>query len=894
MPAGKKIYLFIFGLVFLVLPLVFTVLNLYTDWLFFTETGFVAVFLKSFYARVGTGIFFGAVFLVFVLANIIAANRTVFPQREFFAIEGIIHPLRTGNIEKLVKPLTVIAGIVLAVFAGQWGALRWEEVLLFGNSLDMGAVDPILGKDIGFYLFRLPLIEVLKGFAGFTLATTIILVAANYLLRGGIIIEQGMFSVDRRVKNHTGILAGLFILIVGFGFYLDTFRLLFSAHGVVSGAGYTDINAKLFFYRILIFITPAAALLFMAGILKGSARLAFIPPAVILAVYGIGIIAYPSLLQKLKVAPNELALETPFIEHSIKFTRMGYDLERIEVMPFDVDYNLTSRDIEKNDATIKNIRLWDHSPLLRTYSQLQQIRTYYKFADVDNDRYTVNGEYMQVMLSPRELSYNDLPSKSWINERLIFTHGNGITMGPVSRISKEGLPEFIIKDIPPASSADLKVTRPEIYYGELSNDYVIVKTKVPEFSYPTSGENIYTTYNGSGGVRLDSFLKRVLFAAKFGTEKILLSTDISRESRILYNRNIAERVRKIAPFLLFDKDPYIVVTKDGKLNWIIDAYTTSHRMPYSKPLNREVNYIRNSVKVVVDAYNGSMNFYVSDPSDVIIKVYSRIFPEMFRPLNAMPEELRRHIRYPQMFLQAQASMFASYHMTDPKVFYNKENLWEVPSFGEKTMEPYYTIMKLPGGTKEEYILLLPYVPAKRDNLAAWLAARCDGPNYGKLLAYTFPRDRLIYGPKQVDARINQDSYISQQLTLWGQHGSQVIRGSLLVIPIERSLLYVQPLYLAASDKVGLPELRRVIVAYENEVVMEENLEIALNRLFGSKKSFGKMPEKAAGTAKVPTADLSKEALKAFERAVELQRQGNWAGYGEELRRLEQVLKKMAK
>jgi len=894
MPVGKKMYLFFFGLVFLILPLVFTVLNLYTDWLFFTETGFAAVFLKSLSTKVGAGLFFGIVFLVFSMANILAANRIIFPQREFFAIEGIIHPLRTGNIEKLVKPLTVIAGIVLAVFAGQWGALRWEEVLLFGNSLDMGTVDPILGKDIGFYLFRLPLIEVLKGFAGFTLITTIILAAANYLLRGGIIVEQGMFSVDRRVKNHIGILAGLFILIIGFGFYLDTFRLLFSAHGVVSGAGYTDINAKLFFYRVLIFLTPVAALLFMAGILKGSVKLAAVPPAIVLAIYGIGIIAYPSLLQKLKVAPNELVLETPFIEHSIKFTRLGYDLERIEVMPFDVDYNLTSRDIEKNDATIKNIRLWDHSPLLRTYSQLQQIRTYYKFADVDNDRYTVNGEYMQVMLSPRELSYNDLPSKSWINERLIFTHGNGITMGPVSRISKEGLPEFIIKDIPTVSSADLRVTRPEIYYGELSNDYVIVKTKVPEFSYPTSGENIYTTYNGSGGVRLDSFLKRVLFASKFGTEKILLSTDISRESRILYNRNIADRVRKIAPFLLFDKDPYLVVTKDGKLNWIIDAYTTSHRMPYSKPLNREVNYIRNSVKVVVDAYNGSVNFYISDPSDVIIKVYSKIFPEMFRPLNVMPDELLRHIRYPQMFLQVQASMFASYHMTDPKVFYNKENLWEVPAFGEKTMEPYYTIMKLPGGTKEEYILLLPYVPAKRDNLAAWLAARCDGSNYGKLLAYTFPRDRLIYGPKQVDARINQDSYISQQLTLWGQHGSQVIRGSLLVIPIERSLLYVQPLYLAASDKVGLPELRRVIVAYENEVVMEENLEIALNRLFGSKKSSGKTPETTAGPSKVPTADLSKEALRAFEKAVELQRQGNWAGYGDELRRLEQVLKKMAR
>ncbi|MCJ7482423.1 MAG: UPF0182 family protein, partial [Thermodesulfovibrionales bacterium] len=478
--------------------------------------------------------------------------------------------------------------------------------------------------------------------------------------------------------------------------------------------------------------------------------------------------------------------------------------------------------------------------------------------------------------------------------RLIFTHGNGITLGPVSRISREGLPEFMIKDIPPVSQSDLKVTRPEIYYGELSNNYVIVKTKVPEFSYPTSEGNVYTTYEGSGGVRLGSLFKRALFSVKFKTEKILLSSDISGESKILYYRNILDRVRTVAPFLLFDQDPYMIVTKDGRLVWIVDAYTVSSRMPYSKPTERRINYIRNSVKVVIDAYNGSLGFYVSDSSDILIKVYSKIFPDIFKSLKEMPEELRQHIRYPHRLLQIQASMFAAYHMTDPKVFYNKENLWEVPAFGEVLMEPYYTIMKLPGEKKEEYILLLPYTPAKRDNLAAWLAARCDEPNYGKLLIYTFPRDRLIFGPKQVDARINQDSYISQQLTLWGQHGSEVIRGSLLVIPIERSLLYVQPLYLAASDKVGLPELRRVIVAYENDVVMEENLELALQRLFGAKKALTGRADGAAVDIKTTATDLAKEAMRVFERAIELQRQGNWAGYGEEIKKLEQLLKRIAK
>jgi uncharacterized membrane protein (UPF0182 family) len=895
---GRAFYLILIGFIFFVVPLFFSALNMYADWLFFEETGYTDVFIKALSTKIAVGVSFGISFLAFVAANLIIVNRIDFPGRNIFVVENTIYQISGSGIQRVIKPLSIVAGIAVAFFVGQWGAMKWEDFLLFKNSINMNISDPILGRDIGFYIFRLPFIEALKGFAGFALAFTMILAAANYFIRGGISVTERSFSIDRRVTRHIGILAGLFIFNMGFGFYLDTFRLLFSNYGVVFGAGYADINAKLFSYKILIVVTPLAGIVFMAGILKGFKRLAVIPLIVILMIYIAGIIVYPSVLQKFKVGPNELVLETPYIEHNIKFTRMGYDLDRIKVIPFDADYNLVAGDIEKNDATIKNIRLWDHSPILRTYSQLQQIRTYYKFADVDNDRYTINGEYMQVMLSPRELSYNDLPSRTWINERLTFTHGYGIALGPVSRISKEGLPEFIVKDIPPISHADLKVTRPEIYYGELSNDYVIVKTKVSEFSYPTTEGNVYTSYEGAGGVKLDSIFKKALFSIKFKTEKIILSADITRDSRILYYRNILERVKILAPFLLFDTDPYLVVTKDGGLAWIIDAYTVSSRMPYSKPIDRNINYIRNSVKVVVDAYSGVVSFYVSDPDDVIIKVYSTIFPDMFKSLTDMPEDMRKHIRYPQRFLQIQASIFASYHMTDPQVFYNKENLWEVPAFGEKPMEPYYTIMKLPGEkpekNKEEYILLLPYNPAKRDNLAAWLAARCDEPNYGKLVVYTFPRDRLIYGPKQVDARINQDSYISQQLTLWGQRGSQVIRGSLLVIPIERSLLYVQPLYLAAADKVGLPELRRVIVAYENEVLMEENLEIALQRLFGAKKDVVRKTGGDIDDARDSSADLAKEAVRIFQRAVEMQRQGNWAGYGEEIKRLEQILKRMAK
>jgi uncharacterized membrane protein (UPF0182 family) len=890
----RKKTVILFLLILFILPLAFSLVKLYTNWLFFEETGFTSVFTTTLLAKIGAGAIFAAVTFAFVIVNAAIANRAKFPNARIFMEGRNIYQFKRDEAAVLVKPLSILAAAVLALLAGQWGAMHWEKFLLFRNMVSFGTNDPVLGKDVGFYLFSLPLLEMLKSSFTFLIFVTAVMVTGIYYVRGGISITPRGQQIDARVRKHLGVLAGIFMLGVSAGFYFDSFHLLFSGDGAVYGAGYTDVNARLLAYRVLYILTPIAAILMAAGIWKGSWRKSLLAPAVVFLVYGIGIIAYPALLQKFKVAPNELALEMPYIENNIKFTRVGYNLDKIETIPFDVDYKLSAADIVKNTATIKNIRLWDHAPLLRTYSQLQQIRTYYKFFDVDNDRYKVNGQYTQVMLSPRELSYNDLPSRTWINERLVFTHGNGLTLGPVSRISEEGLPEFFIKDIPAVSLADIKVAKPEIYYGELSNEYVIVKTKVPEFSYPTATGNINTIYDGKGGVPLDSFFRKVMYAINFKTEKILLSSDITPKSRILYYRNINERIKTVAPFLTFDADPYMVVAGDGRLKWIIDAYTVSNRLPYSQPISGGINYMRNSVKVVVDAYDGTLDFYVIDPNDVFIKVYGRTYPGLFKPITAMPADLRAHIRYPHRFLQIQAAMFASYHMTDPKVFYNKENLWEVPVIGEKMMEPYYTIMKLPGEKNEEYILLLPFTPAKRDNLAAWLTARCDEPNYGKLLVYTFPRDRLIYGPKQIDARINQDSYISQQLTLWNQHGSEVIRGSMLVIPIEKSLLYVQPLYLAAADKAGLPELRRVIVAFGNEVVMENNLELALQKLFGGKQIPAAEPEAVEMKGAASQTDLAREAMRIFEKATALQRQGDWAGYGEELHKLQQILQQMAK
>ncbi|MDD2732297.1 MAG: UPF0182 family protein [Desulfuromonadaceae bacterium] len=888
----KSKFILVLVLVTVVLPFVSSLINYYTDWLFFVETGFASVFTTTLYAKTGVGLLFGLFLYAVIMANLSYANRAKFPYSGISIVGGGNFRVNRDDAIRFVKPLALLVTVILSFLAASWGALRWEEVLLFMNRVDVGTVDPVIGKDIGFYLFSMPFWEALRGFAGFALLAAAAVSAVVYYIRGGIILTERGASVDEKVRRHLAVLVGLFACAIAAGFYLDSFRLLFSNNGSFYGAGYVDVNSRLLTCKILTFLTPLAGIVLAAGIWKGAWRVALLPPLVVVVLYVIGIRVYPALLQKFKVSPNELALETPYIENNIKFTRFGFDLEKIETVPFDVDTKLTAADIANNDATIKNIRLWDHAPLLKTYSQLQQIRTYYKFFDVDNDRYKVNGQYSQVMLSPRELSYADLPSKNWINERLIFTHGNGITFGPVSRISKEGLPEFFVKDIPPVSLADIKVTRPEIYFGELSNDYVVIKTKVPEFSYPTATGNINTTYAGKGGVPIDSLLKKALFAAKFKTEKILLSSDITAESRIIYNRNINERVRAIAPFLHFDGDPYMVVDAGGRLKWIIDAYTYSDRLPYSKPIQGGINYMRNSVKATIDAYDGTVDFYISDPNDVLAKAYTRMFPGLFKPLTAMPADLRTHVRYPHQFLQLQAAMFAAYHMTDPKVFYNKENLWQVPSLGEKPMEPYYTIMKLPGEKVEEYILLLPFTPSKRDNLAAWLTARCDGENYGKIRAYTFPRDRLIYGPKQIDARINQDSFISQQLTLWNQRGSEVIRGSLLVIPIEKSLLYVQPLFLAA-DKAGLPELKRVIVAFGDQVVMEENLELALQRLFGGKKAVVAAAAMAPSGPKASPAALAKEAMTVYEKATTLQRQGNWAGYGEELRKLEQILKRMA-
>ena len=535
-------------------------------------------------------------------------------------------------------------------------------------------------------------------------------------------------------------------------------------------------------------------------------------------------------LQQLVVTPDEQQREAPYLVHNIAATRQAFDLDagrgagRLGRRPADA-----GQDIEDNAETINNVRLWDHQPLLDTFAQIQEIRTYYEFASVDNDRYVVDGEYRQTMVSSRELNSDSLPNRSWINERLQYTHGFGVALGPVNQVTQEGLPVLFIQDLPPRSETDLAVEQPSIYFGELSNDYVLVNTGTDEFHYPEGEDNVSTRYDGSGGVEIGSLFRRLLFSLRFRSYEILVSGQLDADSRVIYHRNISDRVATIAPFLRYDADPYLVIA-DGRLYWMRDAYTVSDRYPYSTPVTNGINYIRNSVKIVIDAYNGTTTFYLAEPDDPIGTTLGKIFPGLLRPLDEMPETLQAHIRYPEGIFSLQTAMYSTFHMTNPSVFYNREDEWEVPVIDNEQMEPYYTIMRLPGEERAEFIQMLPFTPRGKNNLAAWMVARSDGDNYGKMLVFQFPKQKVVFGPSQIVARINQDQEISPQITLWNQQGSEVIQGTLLVIPIEEALLYIRPLYLRASGG-RIPELKRVVVAYQNQIVMEETLDQALNRLF---------------------------------------------------------------
>ncbi|KKU02469.1 MAG: hypothetical protein UX05_C0014G0007 [Candidatus Amesbacteria bacterium GW2011_GWC2_45_19] len=885
-----------------------SIVALVTDWWWFSEVGFTEIFTKSLSAKIVLGLTTGLFAAAFLLTNFLVAIRSKIPW--MLAIPEVLIGQSISLNDRIVKKLGIGVCLTVSFFIGLIAAASWQDVLKFLSATPFGQTDPLFGRDIAFYVFSLPVYSLGLGLARILILLSLIGCVVVYILRGSLNLADllGKFNFIKSVKHsgtdpkarlHIGILLSLFLITVAIGTYFSLYNLLITQSGPVFGAAFTDANVMIPIVKISIFAYGLAAILALFYGVSGniSPLVGTISLTVVVSLVS-GVV--PSVFQKLVVAPNELTKETPFIKHNIEATRKAYGLDKIEEREIAADKPITASDIAANNLTIKNVRLWDRAPLLSTFSQIQEIRTYYEFANVDNDRYIIDGEVRQIMLSPRELASESLPNKAWINERLTFTHGFGLAAGPVNQVTPEGLPVLFVKDLPPKSEVkELAVTRPEIYYGEILNDYVITKTKSKEFDFPKGEENVYTTYAGKGGVELNSLVRRFLYAFRFASLKMFLSGDITGESRILYNRNVKERVAKVAPFLTYDRDPYVVVA-EGKLYWIVDAYTSTDKYPYSQPLplnGGKVNYIRNSVKVVVDAYDGATTFYQADPDDSIIKTYAKIFPKTFRPLSDLPKSLVPHLRYPEDIFTLQTAVYATYHMDDPQIFYNKEDLWEIPAIaveGEQqaegrvpVMTPRHMIMKLPGEKKEEYILMLPFTPRAKDNLSAWMVARNDGQQYGKLVVYRFPKDKLVFGPKQVIGRINQDAEVSRQISLWDQRGSAVIQGSLLAIPIEESLLYVRPLYLKA-DIGKIPELKRVIVAYENKIAMEETLEAGLARLFGAGTGERAKPASVI----VPTENLTQQAGEAYDAAIRAQRDGDWGRYGEEIKKLGEILNKL--
>ncbi|WP_138502001.1 UPF0182 family protein [Nostoc sp. PA-18-2419] len=791
-----------------------------------------------------------------------------------------------GAIAILIYPGFLLAAIAV-IFSTIFGSIlfqNWAKVLEYFHPTTFNTTEPLFGQDISFYIFSLPFWQLLELWLMGLFLYGFVAVSLTYLLSAES-LSQGIFpGFSPQQQRHLSAMGGLLMLLVALSYWLSRYELVYSTRGVSYGASYTDVTAQLPAYTLLCVVALGIAFYLLWRTLFWKPKSQYRR----LVVYGLGVylilvpvtdVVLPTVVQYLIVQPNELQREQPYIQRTIALTRQAFDLEAIDAKTFNPQGTLTEADIQKNNLTIRNIRLWDERPLLETNRQLQQIRPYYRFPDADIDRYTlktevssdrasvpaaskpelVGVERRQVLIAARELDYGAVPqqAQTWVNRHLIYTHGFGFTVSPVNTVAPGGLPEYFVKDISSDSSAlttssqgireSIPIVKPRIYYGEITNTYVMTGTKVRELDYPSGSDNVYNSYDGQGGIKIGSGWRRWLYAMYLKDWQMVFTQDFLPDTKLLLRRNIKQRIQAIAPFLQFDSDPYLVTADanpqntnpdypNGKnyLYWIVDAYTTSDRYPYSDTGSEGINYIRNSVKVVIDAYHGIVNFYIADRSDPIIATWSKIFPNTFKPLSTMPVNLRNHIRYPEDLFKIQSQRLMTYHMTDPQVFYNREDQWQIPNeiYGSepRPVEPYYLITGLPTVTFEEFILLLPYTPKQRTNLIAWLAARSDSVNYGKLLLYIFPKEKLIYGPEQIEARINQDPVISQQISLWNRQGSRAIQGNLLVIPIEQSLLYVEPIYLEATQN-SLPTLVRVVVAYENRIVMAQTLEQALQAIF---------------------------------------------------------------
>ncbi|MDP6138606.1 MAG: UPF0182 family protein [Candidatus Woesearchaeota archaeon] len=877
----------IFGLFIFIIAILLIILGVYAEWLWFESLNYLSVFKTVLFSKITLGAAVFISFFIFLLLNFMILKRRA----------DIVH-----------QKIYLVIIFIVSLFAGLLSTTYWFTVLRFLNYVNFGFVDPIFRNDIGFYIFVLPFYNFVLGILLFLLAAILTMTAVTYLftiktkkapkpdIKEGMSFgfeqpfQQIKIEIPKKGRSHLAFLGGLLLIIFAAFFYLKRYSILFSQRGAVFGAGFTDITITLPLYTILAALTVITAFIAFAYIYNQNTKLLVGSIALILVVsFGGNIVA--GAVQSLYVQPNEFNLEEPYIKQNIKHTLFAYDLNNVDTRDFPVTYDLTINDINKNKATIDNVRLWDWRPLLTTNRQIQLFRTYYEFLDVDVDRYKLDNKLRQIMVSPRELDQNQLAdkAKTWVNEKLVYTHGYGVVVSPVNKVSNEGLPELFVKDIPSkVEYKELRIAQPRIYFGEQSNDFIVVNTKSNEFDYPLGNENVFTSYNGTGGIKLSNILKKAIFSTKLGSLNLFISSAVTKESKVLLNRDIIERATALAPFLQYDTDPYVVIN-DGKLFWIIDAYTTSNEFPYSE--NIGINYIRNAVKVVIDAYNGNADFYIIDKEDPLIQNYAKIFPKLFKDFEDMPNGLKEHIRYPEDLMRVQMRIYGTYHMKDPQVFYNREDVWRTPneiySSNEVELKPYYIILKLPDAEKEGFFLITPLIPRGKENMVAWFVAHSDPDNYGKLEVFRLSKQELTYGPMQIEARIDQDTEISQLLTLWDQQGSEVIRGNLLTIPLEQSFLYIEPVYLKASAAGALPQLKRVIVAYEDKVTMEKTLQDALEVIFKGKIGKAKKKESVQMPETMP--EKFKQASDLYKESQDALTQGNFAEYAEKIEELGRIL-----
>ena len=882
------------GLAIIALILLIVILNwvkgIYTDWLWYNSLGYLDVFTKILVMRVW--LFFGGFLVIggLLVGNLYIAYR-------FSRGESVL-PV-PPDVLRLAR-LGIIAGVVLTVFImslvfGIVAQGRWETFLVFFNRVSFDIADPQFDKDMSFHVAVMPMLHFLQGWFMGAVIATLVAVAALYL---AIFAVRGTrFVLTPKIRGHLAILAAFLMITIAAAHYLDIFELVFSGRGAAPGAGYTDVNARIPVLWLLVAIALVSAVGFGVSLYYGGLRLmiaAFTLWAVIAIVAGA---LYPVGFQRFRVKPDEFVREEKFIARAIEATGAAYNLDSIEERRFPYEPTVSAEIVADNPETIDNIRIWDHRPLRDTYGQIQTFRQFYNYVGMDSDRYRLpDGDHRQVLLAARELFPENLEpdAQNWINRKLIYTHGYGAAMSPVNRATVEGRPEFFLQDIPPKGIFEL--VRPEIYYGENTRDFVIVNTDTKEFDFPgPEGKQFFTQYDGTGGIKIDSFLKRVAYAWQFADFNVLISGQITSDSRVQYKRQIQDRVHTIAPFLRLDSDPYLVVGSEGRLWWFQDAYTVTDRYAYSQRFQDDFNYIRNSVKIVIDAYNGSVHFFVIEPDDPLIGIYRSAFPDLFEDfdeIDKLDPSLREHIRYPLDLFTAQTEINLRYHMTDPDEFFPSNDLWSrarevfVTPTNTQDVEPYYLIMKLPGETEEEFVLLLPFTPGgeERKNMVAWMAARSDGENYGKLVTYIFPEGQ-VDGPEQIEGRITADEDIGRELSLLCPEGKLCIRGNLLAIPMgeeTQSVLYVEPLYIRA-EALALPELKKVIVADATNVIMSDTLEESLSLLLGSAgriRAVEPPPSDSGGPAPPAPGGIPSPALEevqadiaSIEEAVKKLREG---------------------